>query len=112
MCLFCEIAKKNIPSTCVYEDETVFVFNDIAPKADVHMLVIPKEHIGSMAEITADNSAIVAHCFEVIAKICKEKGIDEDGFRVISNCGENAGQTVFHLHFHVLAGKGMKEAQV
>lgn len=112
MCLFCEIAKKNIPSTCVYEDETVFVFNDIAPKADVHMLVIPKEHIGSMAEITADNSTIVAHCFEVIAKICKEKGIAEDGFRVISNCGENAGQTVFHLHFHVLAGKGMTEAQV
>lgn len=112
MCLFCEIAKKNIPSTCVYEDETVFVFNDIAPKADVHMLVIPKEHIGSMAEVTAENSAVVAHCFEVIAKICKEKGIAEDGFRVISNCGEKAGQTVFHLHFHVLAGVGMTEAQV
>lgn len=112
MCLFCEIAKKNIPSTCVYEDETVFVFNDIAPKADVHMLVIPKEHIGSMAEINAENSAVVAHCFEVISKICKEKGIADDGFRVISNCGENAGQTVFHLHFHVLAGKGMTEAHV
>lgn len=112
MCLFCEIAKKNIPSTCVYEDENVFVFNDIAPKAETHMLVIPKEHIGSMAEVTAENSALVAHCFEVIAKICKEKGIADDGFRVISNCGENAGQTVFHLHFHVLAGKGMTEAHV
>ncbi|MBE6949061.1 MAG: histidine triad nucleotide-binding protein [Ruminococcaceae bacterium] len=112
MCLFCEIAKKNIPSTCVYEDETVFVFNDIAPKADVHMLVIPKEHIGSMAEVTAENSAVVAHCFEVIAKLMKEKGIADDGFRVISNCGEKAGQTVFHLHFHVLAGNGMTEAHV
>lgn len=112
MCLFCEIAKKNIPSTCVYEDENVFVFNDIAPKAETHMLVIPKEHIGSMAEVTAENSALVAHCFEVIAKVCKEKGIADDGFRVISNCGENAGQTVFHLHFHVLAGKGMTEAHV
>ena len=112
MCLFCEIAKKNIPSTCVYEDETVFVFNDIAPKADVHMLVIPKEHIASMAEVTAENSAVVAHCFEVIAKLMKEKGIADDGFRVISNCGEKAGQTVFHLHFHVLAGSGMTEAHV
>jgi len=112
MCLFCEIAKKNIPSTCVYEDETVFVFNDIAPKADVHMLVIPKEHIGSMAEVTAENSAVVAHCFEVIAKLMKEKGIADDGFRVISNCGEKAGQTVFHLHFHVLAGNSMTEAHV
>ena len=112
MCLFCEIAKKNIPSTCVYEDENVFVFNDIAPKAETHMLVIPKEHIASMAEVTAENSALVAHCFEVIAKICKEKGIADDGFRVISNCGEKAGQTVFHLHFHVLAGNGMTEAHV
>jgi histidine triad (HIT) family protein len=112
MCLFCEIANKNIPSTCVYEDEQVFVFNDIAPKAETHMLVIPKEHIGSMAEITSENSAVVAHIFEVIAKLMKEKGISDDGFRVISNCGEKAGQTVFHLHFHVLAGEGMVEATV
>ncbi len=112
MCLFCEIANKNIPSSCVYEDELVYVFNDIAPKAEIHMLVIPKEHIGSMAEINGENSAVVAHIFEVIARLMNEKGISENGFRVISNCGENAGQTVFHLHFHVLAGKGMVEATV
>jgi histidine triad (HIT) family protein len=96
----------------VYEDELVYVFNDIAPKAEIHMLVIPKEHIGSMAEINGENSAVVAHIFEVIARLMNEKGISENGFRVISNCGENAGQTVFHLHFHVLAGKGMVEATV
>ena len=110
MCLFCEIAKKNIPSTCVYEDDRVFVFNDINPKAETHMLFIPKEHIPNVAGINADNSAIVSHIFEVIAKVTKEMGITD--YKVISNCGEQAGQTVFHLHFHVLAGKSLAEAFV
>ena len=110
MCLFCEIAKKNIPSTCVYEDEQVFVFNDINPKAETHMLVIPKEHIDNVAGITPENSAVVSHIFEVIAKLTKEMGLTD--YKVISNCGEGAGQTVFHLHFHVLGGLGLDKAFV
>ena len=105
-CLFCKIVKGEIPSTKVYEDETVFAFRDIAPQAPTHILVIPKEHIGSVAEITEENSAVVAHIFEVIAKIAKEEKLDE-GFRVVSNIGERGQQSVKHLHFHVLGGRDM-----
>lgn len=104
-CIFCKIAAGEIPSTKVYEDDKVLAFKDINPLAPVHILVIPKTHIESAAEITADNSAVVAHIFEVIAKIAKEQGIDKDGFRVVSNCGENGCQSVKHLHFHILGGK-------
>ena len=108
-CLFCEIAKGNIPSTKVYEDETVLAFKDINPMAPVHILVIPKEHIAdSAAGITAENSATVAHIFEVIAKIAKDQGLD-NGFRVISNSGEDAAQTIPHIHFHILGGKKLPE---
>lgn len=103
-CLFCKIVAGDIPSTKVYEDETVLAFRDIAPMAPTHILVIPKAHIGSVAEITAENSAVVAHIFEVIPQIAKEEGLTE-GYRVVSNCGEHAGQTVKHLHFHILGGK-------
>lgn len=103
-CLFCKIVKGEIPSTKVYEDELCYVFNDIAPTAPVHFLAIPKEHIASAAEITPESSAVVAHIFEVIAKLSKDMGMT-DGFRVVSNCGESAGQTVHHLHFHVLSGR-------
>lgn len=103
-CLFCKIINGEIPSNKVYEDEMVYAFYDIAPIAPVHFLVIPKEHISGAAAITPENSAVVAHIFEVIAKLAKELGLD-DGFRVITNNGENAGQTVHHLHFHVIAGK-------
>ena len=103
-CLFCKIIAGDIPSTKVYEDETVLAFRDIAPMAPTHILVIPKTHIGSVAEITAENSAVVAHIFEVIATIAKAEGLD-DGYRVVSNCGEDAGQTVHHLHFHILGGQ-------
>ena len=106
-CLFCKIINGDIPCDKVYEDDKVLVFNDIDPQAPVHFLVIPKEHIKSAAEITADNSAIAAHIFEVIAKIAAEKGISEKGFRVVTNCGEDGGQTVEHLHFHVLAGRNI-----
>ena len=103
-CLFCKIVAGVIPSTKVYEDETVLAFRDIAPMAPTHILVIPKAHIASVAEVTAENSGVVAHIFEVIAKIAKDEGLEE-GFRVVSNCGPHAGQTVHHLHFHILGGK-------
>lgn len=104
-CLFCKIVAGKVPSTVVYEDDTVFAFKDVNPQAPVHFLVIPKEHITSCGEITPENSGIVAHCFEVISKVTKEQGIES--FRVVSNCGEQAGQSVPHLHFHVLAGRDM-----
>ncbi len=103
-CLFCKIAAGEIPSTKVYEDDTVLAFNDINPEAPVHILLIRKQHIASMAEINEENSAVVAHIFEVAAKIAAEKGF-ADGFRVVSNCGDSAGQTVKHLHFHLMAGR-------
>lgn len=107
-CLFCKIADGSIPSTKVYEDESVLAFKDIAPQAPVHVVVIPKQHIDSAACITEDNSAVVAHCFEVIARLSKELGL-ENGFRVINNCGEDGGQTVKHLHFHLLGGTKLSE---
>lgn len=90
----------------MYSDDLVYAFKDIDPQAPNHFLVIPKQHIASAAEINSDNSGIVAHIFEVIASLAKELGF-KDGFRVVSNCGEQAGQSVFHLHFHVLSGRDM-----
>lgn len=104
-CLFCKIVKGDIPSKKVYEDDQCFAFYDIDPQAPIHFLVIPKAHIGSCAQVTADNSAVVAHIFEVIAKVARDLGLDS--YRVVSNCGEQAGQSVPHLHFHVLSGRDM-----
>ena len=103
-CLFCKIIAGVIPSTKVYEDDLVFTFRDIAPQAPTHILVIPKAHIDSCNGITAENSAVVAHIFEVIPQIAKAENL-ENGYRVVSNCGDDAGQTVHHLHFHILGGK-------
>ena len=103
-CLFCKIIAGDIPSTKVYEDDTVFAFRDIAPQAPTHILVIPKTHISGCDGVNADNSSVVAHIFEVIAQIAKAEGL-EGGYRVVSNCGDDAGQTVHHLHFHILGGK-------
>ena len=103
-CLFCEIAKGNIPSAKVYEDDTVLAFKDLDPQAPTHLLVIPKQHVCSLAEIDESNSAVVAHIAEVIAKLAKDLDL-KDGFRVVSNCGDSAGQSVKHLHFHLLAGR-------
>lgn len=103
-CLFCKIAAGEIPSTKVYEDETILAFRDINPQAPTHILVIPKDHISSMAEVTAGNSAVVAHIFEAIPAIAAAENLT-NGFRVVSNCGPDAGQTVPHLHFHILGGK-------
>lgn len=102
-CLFCKIIAGVIPSSKVYEDDTVFAFRDIAPQAPTHILVIPKEHIPSVNGITPDNSAVVAHIFEVIPQIAAAEGLT-GGYRVVSNCGDHAGQTVHHLHFHILGG--------
>ena len=103
-CLFCKIVAGEIPSTKVYEDETLLAFRDIAPQAPCHVLVIPKVHIADVNGITAENSAVVAHIFQVIPQIAKAEGL-ENGYRVVSNCGPDAGQTVQHLHFHILGGK-------
>lgn len=100
-CLFCKIVAGEIPSQKVYEDDTVLAFRDIAPQAPTHILVIPKAHISGAGDVTPENSAVVAHCFEVIALLGKEL---PQGFRVVSNCGPDAGQTVPHLHFHILGG--------
>ena len=102
-CLFCKIVAGEIPSKKVYEDDQAYAFYDIDPQAPTHFLVIPKEHITSCGTITPENSAVVAHCFEVISKVTQEMGMTD--FRVVSNCGDDAGQTVHHLHFHILGGK-------
>ena len=104
MCIFCKIVAGEIPSTKVYEDEAILAFRDINPMAPTHILVIPKTHIPSVDGVTAENSAIVAKIFEVIPKIAAAEGL-AGGYRVVSNCGPDAGQTVNHLHFHILGGK-------
>ena len=103
-CLFCKIINGVVPSKKVYENEFVYAFNDINPVAPVHVIVVPKTHIESVNEINEENSESVEHIFEAIPEIAKELGIKEDGYRVITNIGENGGQTVKHLHFHIIGG--------
>lgn len=103
-CLFCKIISGEIPSQKVYEDDQCFAFKDIAPMAPVHFLVVPKAHFASAAEVTEENEALVGHIYTVIAKLAKEMGF-ADGYRVVTNVGALAGQTVHHIHFHVLSGK-------
>ena len=107
-CLFCKIIAGEIPSTKVYEDDAVFAFRDINPQAPVHILVVPKQHICCADAVDGSNSACVARCFEAIAKIAKAEGL-ENGYRVINNCGADGGQTVMHLHFHLLGGVKLGE---
>lgn len=103
-CIFCKIACGEIPSNKVYEDDQVIAFHDLSPAAKVHVLVIPKMHITNVMEINEENSGIIAHIFEVIARLAKELKL-ERGFRVVSNCNEFGGQSVFHLHFHLIGGE-------
>ena len=103
-CLFCKIIKGEIPSTKVYENEDILAFNDINPAAPIHILVIPKKHIESLANMQKEDEAVVGKIYGVINKIAEEKGFKDNGYRVIVNCGKDAGQEVMHLHFHVLAG--------
>ena len=110
-CLFCKIAAGEIPSTKVYEDDMVLAFRDIAPQAPSHILVIPKIHICSVSDINAENLPYASRCIELIGKIAEQEGLT-GGYRVISNCGADAGQTVHHLHFHILGGKVLSEKMV
>lgn len=106
-CLFCKICAREIPSKILYEDDKILAFYDIAPKAPVHFLVIPKAHISGASALTDDNAGIVAHIYAKIAEITARLGLSS--YRVVTNCGADAGQTVFHLHFHVLAGGQLGE---
>lgn len=107
-CIFCKIIAGEIPSSKVYEDDQILAFNDINPQTPVHILVIPKRHIRSMDEITPENSAVVAHIFETIPRIAAKAGL-ANGYRVISNCGDDACQSVKHLHFHIMGGRQLPE---
>ncbi|MCQ2425738.1 MAG: histidine triad nucleotide-binding protein [Lachnospiraceae bacterium] len=108
MCIFCEIVAGNIPSNKVYEDEKILAFRDINPQAPTHIVVIPKEHIPDMNGINAENSGLIAHIFETIPKIAAAEGL-KNGYRVISNCGPDACQSVKHIHFHILGGTQMAD---
>lgn len=103
-CLFCKIIAGEIPGSKVYEDELCYAFHDISPMAPTHFLVVPKTHFASAAEVTEENAHIIGHIYLVIARLAKELGF-ADGYRVVTNVGELAGQTVHHIHFHVLSGK-------
>ena len=103
-CIFCKIINKEIPSSIVYEDDEILAFKDIAPLAPVHIVVIPKKHIEKITQISEEDEAVIGKIYTVINKIAEEQGIAEDGFRVIINCGENGGQEVKHIHFHLLGG--------
>lgn len=105
-CLFCKIAAGQVPSNKLFEDDQLLAFYDIEPQAPVHFLVIPKAHIGSAAELTEDNAALLGHVYAVIARLCRELGCDK-GYRVVTNVGEDGGQSVKHLHFHVLAKRSL-----
>lgn len=105
-CLFCKIVAGEIPSTKIYENEYVYAFKDISPQAPFHAIVIPKKHISSADEITPDNSIEIARVFEAIALISKQENL-EKGYRVVNNCGSDGGQTVNHMHFHLLARRNL-----
>lgn len=104
-CIFCKIVKGEIPSEKVYEDEKVLAFKDINPVTPIHVLVIPKKHFKDVLDVKEEDKEIIADLFQSINKIAKTLGIEENGFRIVNNCGEDAGQEVMHLHFHLLAGK-------
>jgi histidine triad (HIT) family protein len=106
-CIFCRIVEKQIPSKIVYEDENVLAFHDIDSKAPVHILIIPKEHIPSLNDVNQQNSQVIAHIFSVIVQIAENLGVKDSGYRVVTNCGSDAGQSVNHLHFHVLGGRSL-----
>jgi histidine triad (HIT) family protein len=106
-CIFCKIAEGKIPSKKVYEDDYVLAFYDIAPQAPVHILIIPKKHFSTILEIEQSDRELIGHIFLIANKIAKDMGVNERGFRIVVNCNRDGGQTVFHLHFHLLAGRTM-----
>lgn len=106
-CIFCKIAAKEIPVNALYEDEQIIAFPDINPAAPVHILVIPKKHIANLLELTAEDSELLRHLMEAVPKIATDAGLEEDGFRMVINTKDNGGQTVHHLHVHILGGRFM-----
>ncbi len=108
-CLFCKIAKGEIPSNKVYEDDEILAFHDINPVAKIHILVIPKKHIASITHMQKEDEALVGKIYGVINKIAEDLGFKENGFKVVVNCGEDGGQEVMHLHFHILAGENLRK---
>lgn len=106
-CLFCKIANKEIPSEIIYEDERVIAFNDINPMAPVHFLVIPKKHIESLADINVEDVELLGYMLKTISILANERGLNDKGYRVVNNIGDDGGQTVHHLHFHVIGGRSM-----
>lgn len=105
-CLFCNIVAGAIPSDVVYEDDQLIAFKDIYPKADVHLLIIPKLHIGSINDLNSSHDRLVAHMMRIMPRLAKEQGL-ESGFRTVINTGPGGGQEVYHLHFHLLGGEGL-----
>lgn len=108
-CIFCKVIKKEIPSEIVYEDDEIIAFKDINPQAPIHILIVPKKHISSLIELEKEDEILIGKVYTVINTIAEKQGIKEKGFRVISNCGEDGGQTVKHIHFHLLAGTKLGE---
>ncbi len=106
-CIFCKIVNKEISSNIIYEDDKVVAFHDINPQAPYHILVVPKKHISTLLELKEEDKDLIGHIYLIINKIAKDLGFDERGYRVVANCKEEAGQTVFHIHFHILAGRSM-----
>ena len=106
-CVFCRITAGEIPSQPVYQDDEVLVLRDLNPQAPVHLLVIPKRHVASLADLTATDDHLLVHIHEVIRRLATESGLWPEGYRVVINNGPNGGQTVFHLHFHLLGGRFM-----
>ncbi|NLW41391.1 MAG: histidine triad nucleotide-binding protein [Tissierellia bacterium] len=104
-CIFCKIINRELPSEIVYEDDEILAFKDVNPQSPVHILVIPKEHIESLNHINSSHSNLIGNIFVTIRNIAEELGIDKEGYRVVNNCGENGGQTVSHIHFHILGGR-------
>ena len=104
-CIFCKIASKEINSEIIYEDDKIIAFNDLDPKAPTHILIIPKKHISSTNEIDETNKDIIAHIYELIPNIAKDHGFSQSGYRIVNNCGNDGGQSVNHIHFHLLAGR-------
>jgi len=107
-CIFCKIVNGEIPSKKIYEDDKVLAFHDISPEAPVHFLVIPKDHIQSVNDLTEKNSEIISHIFLVINKLVRELNVNETGYRIVNNCGKDGGQSVDHMHFHVLGQRDLK----
>lgn len=104
-CLFCKIINGDIPSKKLFEDDLVYAFYDIEPQAPVHFLIVPKQHIASTNDINESNEKLIGHVFRVASELCKQLGVEQSGYRIVNNCGKDGGQTVGHLHFHVMGGR-------